>query len=95
MHPAAADPGAEPPGITELVVAPLFSTIAVVLLFAVPLLAMRLIAEGRRNQTMVLVSALLSMTEIASANLSASSRSLLDRRHHHFDAARAAARRAP
>jgi len=55
-----------PPGITALVVAPLFSTIAVVLLFAVPLLAMRLIAEERRNQTMVfLVSAPLSMTEIA------------------------------
>ena len=55
-----------PPGITELVVAPLFSTIAIVLLFAVPLLAMRLIAEERRNQTMVfLVSAPLSMTEIA------------------------------
>ncbi|MBI4191320.1 MAG: ABC transporter permease subunit [Betaproteobacteria bacterium] len=54
-----------PPGITELVVAPLFATMAVVLLFAVPLLAMRLIAEERRNQTMVLlVSAPLSMTEI-------------------------------
>ncbi len=55
-----------PPGITELVVAPLYSTAAIVLLFAVPLLAMRLIAEERRNQTMVLlVSAPLSMTEIA------------------------------
>ena len=55
-----------PPGITELVVVPLFSATAVVLLFAVPLLAMRLIAEERRNQTMVLlVSAPLSMTEIA------------------------------
>ena len=55
-----------PPGITELVVAPLFATTAIVLLFAVPLLAMRLIAEERRNQTMVLlVSAPLSMTEIA------------------------------
>lgn len=54
-----------PPGITELVVAPLFSTVAIVLLFAVPLLAMRLIAEERRNQTMVLlISAPLSMTEI-------------------------------
>jgi ABC-2 type transport system permease protein len=54
-----------PPGVTELVVAPLFSTTAVVLLFAVPLLAMRLIAEERRNQTLVLlVSAPLSMTEI-------------------------------
>ncbi len=54
-----------PPGITELVVVPLFSTVAIVLLFAVPLLAMRLIAEERRNQTMVLLmSAPLSMTEI-------------------------------
>ena len=53
------------PGVTELVVAPLFATTAVLLLFAVPLLAMRLIAEERRNQTMVfLVSAPLSMTEI-------------------------------
>src|SRR6202795_2059781 len=55
-----------PPGITELVAAPVFATTAIVLLFAVPLLAMRLIAEERRNQTMVfLVSAPLSMTEIA------------------------------
>lgn len=55
-----------PPGITELVVGPLFAITAIVLLFAVPLLAMRLIAEERRNQTMVLlVSAPLSMTEIA------------------------------
>ena len=54
-----------PPGITELVAAPLFATTAVLLLFAVPLLAMRLIAEERRNQTMVmLLSAPLSMTEI-------------------------------
>ena len=54
-----------PPGVTELVVAPLFATLAIVLLFAVPLLAMRLIAEERRNQTMVfLISAPLSMTEI-------------------------------
>lgn len=54
-----------PPGITELVAAPLFATTAVLLLFAVPLLAMRLIAEERRNQTMVLlISAPLSMTEI-------------------------------
>ena len=54
-----------PPGITELVVAPVFATTAIVLLFAVPLLAMRLIAEERRNQTMVLlISAPLSMTEI-------------------------------
>ena len=54
-----------PPGITEIVAAPVFATMAIIFLFAVPLLAMRLIAEERRNQTMVLlVSAPLSMTEI-------------------------------
>lgn len=54
-----------PPGVTELVAVPTFSTAAVVFLFAVPLLAMRLIAEERRNQTMVfLVSAPISITEI-------------------------------
>lgn len=54
-----------PPGITELVAAPVFATIAIIFLFAVPLLAMRLIAEERRNQTMVLLlSAPLSMTDI-------------------------------
>ena len=56
---------ASPPGVTELVVAPLYATTAIVLLFAVPLLAMRSIAEERRNQTMVfLTSAPISMTEI-------------------------------
>ena len=44
-----------PPGITELVAGPVFGTAAAVLLFAVPVLAMRLIAEERRNQTMVLL----------------------------------------
>jgi ABC-2 type transport system permease protein len=54
-----------PPGITEIVAAPVFATLAIIFLFAVPLLAMRLIAEERRNQTMVLLlSAPLSMTEI-------------------------------
>lgn len=54
-----------PPGVTELVAAPTFGTLAAILLFAVPLLAMRLIAEERRNQTMVLLmSAPLSITEI-------------------------------
>jgi ABC-2 type transport system permease protein len=54
-----------PPGVTELVIAPTFATAAVVLLFAVPLLAMRLIAEERRNQTMVfLLSAPVSITDI-------------------------------
>jgi ABC-2 type transport system permease protein len=56
-------PGA--PGATELVAAPVFAIAAALLLFAVPLLAMRLIAEERRNQTMVmLMSAPLSMTDI-------------------------------
>jgi ABC-2 type transport system permease protein len=55
-----------PPGITELVAAPVFATTAIIFLFAIPLLAMRLIAEERRNQTLVLLlSAPLSMTEIA------------------------------
>lgn len=54
-----------PAGVTELVAAPTFATVAAVLLFAVPLLAMRLIAEERRNQTMVLlISAPVSITEI-------------------------------
>jgi ABC-2 type transport system permease protein len=56
---------ASPPGVTELVVAPLYATVAVILLFAVPLLGMRSIAEERRNQTMVfLTSAPVSITQI-------------------------------
>jgi ABC-2 type transport system permease protein len=56
---------ASPPGFTELVAAPTFSTFAAILLFAVPLLAMRLIAEERRNHTMVLLtSAPVSITAI-------------------------------
>lgn len=45
-----------PPGFTELVAMPTFAIAAAILLFAVPLLAMRLIAEERRNQTMVLLT---------------------------------------
>ena len=56
---------ASPPGATELVAAPVFGTAAGVFLFTVPLLAMRLIAEERRNQTLVLIiSAPVSMTQI-------------------------------
>ena len=56
---------ASPPGVTELVAAPTYAMTAAVLLFAVPLLAMRMIAEERRNQTMtLLLSAPISMTEI-------------------------------
>ncbi len=54
-----------PPGFTELVAVPTFATTAAILLFAVPLLAMRLIAEERRNQTMVLLtSAPISILDI-------------------------------
>ena len=54
-----------PPGITEIIVAPIFGAAAVILIMAVPLLSMRLIAEERRNQTMTfLISAPLSMTQI-------------------------------
>ena len=53
------------PGVTELVAGPLFAATAIVLLFAVPLLAMRMIAEERNNQTLVLLmSAPLSMTQL-------------------------------
>src|SRR5882672_7177479 len=56
---------ASAPGATDLVAAPIFGTVAALFLFAVPVLAMRLIAEERRNQTMVLLmSAPVSMTEI-------------------------------
>ncbi|MGH8750260.1 MAG: ABC transporter permease [Burkholderiales bacterium] len=54
-----------PPGATEFIAAPLFGSVAIVLLMAVPLLSMRLIAEERRNQTLpFLFSAPLSMSEI-------------------------------
>jgi ABC-2 type transport system permease protein len=54
-----------PPGATELVAGPVFGTVGALLLFAVPVLAMRLIAEERRNQTIaLLMSAPVSMTEI-------------------------------
>jgi ABC-2 type transport system permease protein len=53
------------PGVTDLVIAPLFGNAAVILLLITPLLTMRLISEERRNQTLsLLFSAPLSMTEI-------------------------------
>ncbi len=53
------------PGITELVVAPVYANAAIVLLLVVPMLTMRLISEERRGQTLsLLFSAPLSMTEI-------------------------------
>ena len=56
---------ANPPGVTELIVTPLFGIAAMILLMVVPPLSMRLIAEERRNQTMaLLLSAPVSITEI-------------------------------
>ena len=53
------------PGITDIIVAPLYSTAATVLLLVVPLLTMRLVSEERRSQTLsLLISAPVSMTEI-------------------------------
>jgi ABC-2 type transport system permease protein len=56
---------ANPPGVTEIIAAPVFPTAAVVFMMATPLLTMRLIAEERQNHTMTfLISAPISMTEI-------------------------------
>lgn len=56
---------ANPPGVTEIIAAPVFGMAAVVLLMVTPLLSMRLIAEERRNHTMTfLISAPISMTDI-------------------------------
>jgi len=53
------------PGVTEAVVAPLFSSATIVLLLVSPLVTMRLISEERRNRTLpLLFSAPISMTEI-------------------------------
>lgn len=53
------------PGLTDLVVAPLFGQASIFLLFAVPMLTMRLISDERRAQTLsLLLSAPVSMTEI-------------------------------
>lgn len=53
------------PGITDIIVAPLYSTAATVLLLVTPLLTMRLISEERRSQTLsLLISAPISMSEI-------------------------------
>ncbi len=53
------------PGMTELVVVPLFGSAAILLLLVVPLVTMRLVSEERKAQTMsLLFSAPISMTEI-------------------------------
>jgi len=52
-------------GVTATVALPIFGWASILLLFVIPLLTMRLIAEERRNQTLtLLVSAPVSMTEI-------------------------------
>ena len=56
---------ANPPGLTETIIAPLFAMAAIVLLMITPLLSARLIAEERRNHTLTfLVSAPVSGAEI-------------------------------
>ena len=52
---------ANPPGVTNTVAAPMFNTVALLMMMLVPLFTMRLIAEERRNQTLsLLLSAPLS-----------------------------------
>jgi ABC-2 type transport system permease protein len=46
---------ANPPGVTTTVAAPMFSTVALLLMMLVPVFTMRLIAEERRNQTLTLL----------------------------------------
>ncbi len=61
-------PGA--PGVTELVVIPLFKTAAFLFLVVVPLLTMRVFTEERRAGTLpLLLSAPLSMTQIVLGKL--------------------------
>lgn len=56
---------ANAPGVTEIIVAPLFDTAGVILLLVTPILTMRLVSEERRNRTLALLfSAPISMTEI-------------------------------
>lgn len=55
----------EAPGVTEIVVAPVYANAAIILLLVIPLLTMRLISEERRAQTMsLLFTAPLSMADI-------------------------------
>jgi ABC-2 type transport system permease protein len=56
---------ANPPGITEIIISPVFAMAAIILLMVTPLLSMRLLAEERRNHTLILlISAPVSMTDI-------------------------------
>ena len=46
---------ANPPGVTITVAAPMFNTVALLMMMLVPVFTMRLIAEERRNQTFALL----------------------------------------
>ena len=46
---------ANPPGVTITVAAPMFNTVALLLMMLAPMFTMRLIAEERRNQTFALL----------------------------------------
>jgi len=46
---------ANPPGVTTTVAAPMFNTVALLLMMLVPMFTMRQIAEERRNQTFALL----------------------------------------
>lgn len=53
------------PGVTDLVISPLFEVASIVLLMVTPLLSMRLLSEEKRNRTIsLLLSAPVSITEI-------------------------------
>ncbi|MDD5273988.1 MAG: ABC transporter permease, partial [Methylovulum sp.] len=53
------------PGLTDLIVPPLFGNAAIILLLVTPLLTMRLIAEERRNKTLpLLLAAPIANTDI-------------------------------
>jgi ABC-2 type transport system permease protein len=56
---------ANTPGVTLSVTAPLFGTLALMLMMLIPLFTMRMLAEERRNQTLaLLLSAPISSTQI-------------------------------
>ena len=53
------------PGVTDLLVAPLFGNAGVILLLVTPLMTMRLVSEERKNRTLsLLFTAPVSMAEI-------------------------------
>lgn len=56
---------ASAPGVTDIIVVPLFGNAAIVLLLVVPLLTMRMLSDERRNKTLsLLLSAPVSMSDI-------------------------------